>query len=245
MSSLSHLQHLEVRECPYITALPNLDSSTAIQTLTVADCDALRSLPDINNLPDLQQLTLVNLYTQFQPQLQTILLSRHTALTHLDLDCHWVRVGSGSSSLTSLRVGTHSQNVPNLDQLPALRKLAFHDWWSEDGQLLNLGALTTLQDLEFNECDMAASAGSIFGLAKLKALQRLAISESECLYELFHLTKLTALTELRLAQCPSLQFLPDNVSRLQCLRHIHISSCAQIPEESCICMICHRWREFI
>uniref|UniRef100_A0A6N2MJU1 NB-ARC domain-containing protein n=1 Tax=Salix viminalis TaxID=40686 RepID=A0A6N2MJU1_SALVM len=60
MSIMPQLQHLEIKTCPLLRALPDYVLAASLQELRLIDCGNLEVLPPLGRLPNLESLELMN-----------------------------------------------------------------------------------------------------------------------------------------------------------------------------------------
>ncbi|XP_039164270.1 disease resistance protein RUN1-like [Eucalyptus grandis] len=234
ISSLSHLQNLDLYGCDNLHEVPLLPTSLATLRLTY-DSSKLKSL-DISNLTNLKELSLANYledeaspgtdgYLMVEP-ISLLGIGKVTKVETLKLCLPGFTKLPEMDALKQLRkLDLQCPDLQHLPRLPkSLKKLTLRDCKSLK-TLPELKYLKSLSGLELLLC----SVMEIEGLQNLSSLVALLISHCE-LVKLDGLECLTSLRTLTISYCDSLQGLPD-LSNLKKLRTRHIQHCKNITQK--------------
>ncbi|KAL3745710.1 hypothetical protein ACJRO7_014776 [Eucalyptus globulus] len=234
ISSLSHLQNLDLYGCDNLHEVPLLPTSLATLHLTY-DSSKLKSL-DISNLTNLKELYLANNmeeeaspstdgYLMVEP-ISLLGIGKVTKVETLKLCLPGFTKLPEMDALKQLRkLDLQCPDLQHLPRLPkSLKKLTLRDCKSLK-TLPELKYLKSLSGLELLLC----SVMEIEGLQNLSSLVALLISQCE-LVKLDGLECLTSLRTLTISYCDSLQGLPD-LSNLKKLRTCHIQHCKNITQK--------------
>ncbi|CAN1304629.1 Disease resistance protein L6 [Linum perenne] len=206
-----------------LSNLTGLKNLVHLKELTLKSC-GLEALPNLSNLIKLHKLVIVKC-----PLLSEIhgLRELKRSLLHLEVSCcDWLADMDGLESLEALESLTLSlRRLPNLSGLDNLETLDV----SGCIQLVDVTGLAKLKSLQKLNMSNCWSIEELPDISGMKSLNILYLNECIKLIKVIGLEKLESLEQLHMAGCKSIKELPD-MSDLKNLWLINFKGCTKLKK---------------